>query len=148
MNKLIVLVGVCVLVAFGAVVPAAAAAESGAVSHRTTRLTVPEHDEVSAAVSACTTTPTGRRIACVDVSADGDGTAGGVLCVYDDALGVFGWGAGGDALCLATTSDWGYVGGAGACARVLGTDRPQACVNGRDGCLLWVMSVRMVCRTS
>jgi hypothetical protein len=145
MKELTVLLGVCVLSVLGVVAPAGGA-EARVAHDRSMPLWSAVRDGVDVAADACTTTPTGRRIACMQVAADDDGTAAGVLCIYDDALGVFGWGAGRDALCMETTSDWGYVSGGGVCTRVLGTDRPQACVNGRDQCVLWVMSVRLVCR--
>lgn len=101
-------------------------------------------DEVSA--EACATTASGRRLACMQVHRDADGTADGVACVYDDALGIFGWGFRRALTCVETTEDWGFIGGAGLCERSLGLDRPDACVNGRDECLLWVWGLQVVCR--
>lgn len=107
-------------------------------------LTSPPEPSVEA--SACATALGGRRLACVEVAADGDGRADGTLCAYDDVLGVFGWGFGDELGCVETTEDWGYVPGPGVCERTFGLDEPQACVNGNDQCLLWVMGVRIVCQ--
>ncbi len=98
--------------------------------------------------SACAFTGSGQRLACFHVNADGDANASGWLCAYDDAIGIFGWGLGGELTCVETTDDWGYVSGPGVCERTLGIDEPHTCVNGKDQCLLWVMSVRVVCHAS
>lgn len=109
-------------------------------------LTSPPAPSVEASV--CATASGGRRLACVEVADDGDRRADGTLCAYDDALGIFGWGFGDELVCVETTEDWGYVPGPGVCERTFGLDEPQVCVNGNDQCLLWVMSIRVVCEVS
>lgn len=96
--------------------------------------------------SNCARTGTGRRIVCFGVSTTGD-WAGATVCTYDDALGMLGWGLSRELTCLNANEDEGYLSQApGACERSFGSDRPDACVNGRDRCLVWVLSVRIVCR--
>jgi hypothetical protein len=95
---------------------------------------------------ACATTSTGRRIACISVHDDLDARPDATVCLYDDLLGVFGWAQQRDVLCVESVEDWGFVSGSGVCTRLLGTDRPQACVNGRERCALWVLSIRIACR--
>lgn len=96
--------------------------------------------------SECVRTGAGRRIVCTGGTiADGHGTNVNV-CTYDDVLGVFGWGTANELVCVATNEHRGYLGTApGACERTLGIEKPHACVNGREGCLVWVLSVRVLC---
>jgi len=123
-----------------------AGAASVAVADPSVPVSVPDLREPTADVEACARTSSGRRLACLTVHADGDGRADGALCAYDDVLGLLGWGLQRELSCVETTRDWGFVSAPGVCERSLGIDKPHACVNGRDECLLWVMSVRVVCR--